>query len=144
MAKHRHKVAKHGHQKMGHKKINLSTSLVKSETERAYLLAMPHNSTYDGYCFWFPKGLCRTSGEYCIILSIPDDFSFKLTKKDKSKQHNVIGSDTISAEDMVEELSDHQQRQEANDDGQSYLIVNSPKKKEIAKVDIPEELKNNG
>jgi hypothetical protein len=121
-------------------KVSLSFNLIKYETDRAYLFFMPHNSNYDGFSFWFPKSLCRSKGEYCVELSIPEDFNFKLEKRSKDKK--ILDNDSIDGLAMADQLSGHQQREESKGDDQSYLIVKEPKKKEVGKVIIPDDLKN--
>jgi len=123
-------------------RINLNANLIRYDTGKALLISMPHNSDYDGYAFWFPKALTDEKGEYCIKLSIPSDFTFKMEKRSKDKR--IIGSESLNAEDMIEQLSEHQQRLEKEDVNPCYLIVNEPKKRPVEDVKIPEDLQNNG
>lgn len=83
------------------KNININKNNIKVETERSYLIAMPHNSDYDGYQFWHPAKLVREGRHRAAIsISYTDDFEFKLVKYGKGKwnSRDVIATTTISAE----------------------------------------------
>lgn len=87
------------------KNININKNNIKAETERSYLIAMPHNSDYDGYSFWHPSKLVR-EGRHSNAVSIgyTDDFKFRLIKNGKGKwnKYDIIDEKTIDAEDFEE------------------------------------------
>lgn len=68
------------------KRININKNLIKAETAKSVLIAMPHKSTYDGYTFWYPLKLVR-SGKHSAAVSIvyADNFTFNLKKYGKGK-----------------------------------------------------------
>lgn len=82
---------------------NFNLQNVKVRTEKAVLIQMPHNSDYDGFCFWHPAKLVRKgSHSYEIQLSYTDEFNFKLIKNGKGRYNkfDVIEEKTISAEEF--------------------------------------------
>lgn len=82
------------------KNININKNNIKAETERSYLIAMPHNSDYDDYSFWHPAKLVREGrNRSAISISYTDDFKFKLVKYGKGKwnKRDVIDEKTIDA-----------------------------------------------
>lgn len=85
------------------KNININSNQIKAETDRALLIAMPHNSQYDGYVFWHTSKLIR-SGKHSasVLLSYNDNFTFNLKKYGKGKynSHDVIDETTIDVEEF--------------------------------------------
>lgn len=89
--------------------ININTNLIKFETSKAYLIAMPHKSSYQGFTFWYPISLTRSRrSDYVLNLLIPDDFEFKLVKK--TKQGNIIDEVILYADEILEEFEGRQAR----------------------------------
>ena len=85
------------------KNININKNLIKTDTGRAVLIALPHNSKYDGYSFWHPSKLVR-NGKHSAAVSIgyTDDFTFNLKKYGKGRYNSsdVIDELQLSAGDM--------------------------------------------
>ena len=68
------------------KLIQINKQNIKTDTGRAVLIACPHKSKYDGYCFWHPSKLVR-EGRHggAVSIGYTEDFSFKLKKYGKGK-----------------------------------------------------------
>lgn len=120
------------------KTININKEQIKDETIRAYLIKMPNNSDYKGYCFWHPKSLVR-NGKHknALAISYTDDFVFKISKY----SHGTIVKDEINAdmfEDAFEVINSNIQAPLEN----SYLVVEEPKAIDPT-VEVKECLKNN-
>ena len=61
--------------------ININLQNIKAETDKATLIACPHNSRYDGYCFWHTNKLVRNGTQKnSISISYTEEFDFKLMK----------------------------------------------------------------
>lgn len=83
------------------RKFEVNIQNIDRETDRAYLVNMPHSSEYDGFSFWIAKKLCRGgSHSYAMQISVIDTMEFKLQRK--GKRGNVLEEKTISAESMIE------------------------------------------
>ena len=82
------------------KRLNIHKSLIKRETMKAVLIAMPHSSDYDGYSFWHPQK-CVFSGPHkgAITISFTDSFEFRLMDKEGYEE-------TLSAEEMIDQLEE--------------------------------------
>lgn len=81
------------------KNIDINKNLIKAESERAVLIAMPHNSEYDGYKFWHPSKLVRDSwvgGK--VSIGYTNDFVFRLKKYGGGKYNGREVLDEISLE----------------------------------------------
>ena len=66
--------------------ININRNLIKYSTEKAVLIACPHSSVYDGYCFWHPKKLVRRGrNREAVSISYTNDFTFRLIKYGKGQ-----------------------------------------------------------
>lgn len=83
------------------KNLNVSKNMIKVETGRAVLIALPHNSKYDGYAFWHPAKLVR-EGKHSAAVSISytEEFEFKLKKY--GKRNNVIDEISLSYDEIEE------------------------------------------
>lgn len=70
------------------KSISININLVHHDTGKATLIAMPHKSNYDGYKFWFPSKLVRSSRTRtdAVSLGYTDEFTFRLFKDGKNRQ----------------------------------------------------------
>ena len=85
------------------KEININSNLIKRETGRAVLIALPHNSDYNGYSFWFPSKLVKKGkNSAAVSLSYTDDFSFRFVKYGKGRynRNEVIDEITIAADEF--------------------------------------------
>lgn len=76
------------------KHIVINKNLIKTETEKAVLIKMPHNSRYDGYVFWLPSKLVKndfhSKGKR---IGYTDEFTFKLKKYGSGKHNNEVISE---------------------------------------------------
>lgn len=68
------------------KSININKQNINAETDKAVLIACPHNSEYDGFYFWHPAKLVR-EGRHSNAIEIryTEDFTFYLKKYGKGK-----------------------------------------------------------
>ena len=64
------------------KNININKNLIKHDTGKSTLIAMPHKSDYDGWEFWFPSKLVRESFKRkdAVNIGYTDEFIFHLKK----------------------------------------------------------------
>ena len=89
------------------KNIIINRNLIKAATDRAVLIAMPHNSDYDGYSFWHPSKLVR---EYNNTVSIGYTYEFVFLLKKYGKgiynRWNVLDEIPLSGEDMGSVFAD--------------------------------------
>ena len=87
-------------------KIYFNSQNVITETDKAVLIAMPHNSDYDGFSFWHPKKLVRNEGNkgYRLSFSFTEDFQFNLKKNVKGKynKNEVIDTRQITCDEMTD------------------------------------------
>lgn len=82
------------------RKFEVNIQNIKYETERSFLISMPHSSDYDGFTFWIGKKLCRGgSNSYAMQISVTDTMEFKLQRK--GKNGNILEEKTLSAESMI-------------------------------------------
>lgn len=82
------------------KSININKQNVKADTGSAMLIACPHNSSYDGWCFWHPAKLIRAGRHRnALSLSYTEEFEFTL-KKYKKNSYEVIDEDCIDYEEF--------------------------------------------
>ena len=94
--------------------ININRNQVKRSTGRALLIAMPHNSDYDGFTFWFPEKLVDEGRhDEAIRLCIPVSFEFKL-RRTSPKTFKVLAEEELNAYQLVEQFQ--------NDDTTVFLI----------------------
>lgn len=119
------------------KRISIMRNLVRNETDRAFLIAMPHASSYDGFLFWFPKSLtCYGRSDHVMTLLIPDGFEFRLRKTDRKGK--LMDEDTIGADGMMSEFEGRQ----ARDTRDAYVPPHVPEAIDPVKAVVPEELKD--
>ena len=88
---------------MAWKKILVNTQNVETETGKAVLIKMRHNSDYDGYKFWHPAKCVRPgSNSSELEVSFTDTWEFKLIKNGNGKYNSreIIDQLTIDAETM--------------------------------------------
>lgn len=124
------------------KSININKQNIKAETAGAYLIAMPHNSGFDGYCFWHPAKLIRSGlRSYTISLAYNNDFIFNLKKYGKGKynKNKVIDEQAISVEEFEEafEVMD-----ESNTKNMLIFETHKPEHLEAKKIEALDELKD--
>lgn len=126
------------------KMININKQQVKAESQSCALIAMPHSSSYDGYCFWFPSKLIRDGRHSnALSLSYNDSFIFKLYKYGKGKynKHEIISEEEIDVDEFEEAFGIIDQNIKA------HGIVNEfethkPEEIDPVKVEVLEELKD--
>lgn len=85
------------------KEININKNLIKLENGRSVLIALPHNSEYNGYSFWFPSKLVKKGkNSAAVSLSYTEDFSFRFVKHGKGRynRNEVIDEITIAADEF--------------------------------------------
>lgn len=87
-------------------KCDLNAQNIKTKTEKAVLISMPHSSKFDGFQFWHPQKLVREVGGrgYFYTFSFTNEFEFKLKKMGQGRYNKfeVIDEKTISADEMIE------------------------------------------
>lgn len=91
--------------KMEWKSININTNLIKADTEKAVLIKMPHNSNYNGFCFWHSGKLVREgTSPHMMSLSYTEEFIFHLKKYGRGKynRQEVLEQTDIGAEEFEE------------------------------------------
>ena len=114
------------------KNININIQNIKAQSSRSILIAMPHSSDYDGYCFWHSSKLVR-EGRHSNAVSIgyTDDFNFRLIKYGKGKwnSRDVIDEIYINASQLEDAF------------GVMNENIKAPKQVNIYETHKPEELK---
>lgn len=69
-------------------KKRLSTKYIKVTRPKAFLISMPQNSKFRDFSFWFPRKLLKRGfSDYDIVLNYPNDFEFKLIRKNPVFKH---------------------------------------------------------
>ena len=87
------------------KSLNINKQNIRAETDRAVLIACPHRSEYDGYCFWHSSKLVREGRHSgAVSVSYTEEFSFRLKKYGKGKYNSreVIDEQTIGYDEFEE------------------------------------------
>lgn len=83
--------------------ININKQNIKANTGNAILIACPHNSDYDGYCFWHSSKLVQQGRHSnAISISYNEDFVFRV-KKYRGKQ--IVEQDELDYKDIEEIFS---------------------------------------
>ena len=85
------------------RKISVNDNNIKAETEKAVLIACPHNSDFDGYVFWHPQKLVRQRKKSSVReISYTEDFTFRLKKYGKGKHNSreVLSEVEVSYEEI--------------------------------------------
>lgn len=127
------------------KNININKQNVKAETAKAVLIQMPHNSDYDGFCFWHPAKLVRTGrNSNAVSIGYTEEFTFKLIKYGKGKWNSkeIISKKTIDVEEFEEAFGVMDENIiSSKKDTESYLKVEEPEKIDL-NIEVKEELKN--
>lgn len=124
------------------KSIQINKQNIKNDIGKAVLIAMPHNSKYDGFTFWHSSKLIRAGKHsYALSLSYTDDFVFKL-KKVSPRTFKVLDEEEISVEEFEQAFGIMNDNITApKKETESYLIVKEPEKVN-KNIEILEELKN--
>lgn len=118
------------------KKVAVNVQNIKYETAKAVLIAMPHNSDYDGFAFWFPKKLVRDgSHSYECALSVPPDMEIKATRKGKSGA--VLAEKVLSVNDLLEAFGEYRGYSKSRKTPKEETVHHTPKalKAEKAEAD---------
>ena len=61
----------------------VNKTLITRETENALLIKMPRKSGFNGFSFWFPKGLSQECENNSIFISAPHDSIYTIRKYGK-------------------------------------------------------------
>lgn len=123
--------------------ININCNQIKYSTGRAYLIAMPHKSDYDGFAFWFPMSLVDEGRhDEAVRLRIPVDFNFKL-KKTSNKTYKVLAEAELNAYQLVEQFKQTDENITGADIATRTEVerVEAPEVK-VEQVEVPEDLQN--
>lgn len=76
-------------------RFKIARQNIQYETDRAYLIKMPQDSEYNGYCYWYPFKLAKTEKETnSIIIKFKDNFIIRLVQYGCGKEikaHQFIG-----------------------------------------------------
>ena len=86
--------------------LNINKQNIKAETGKAVLIACPHNSEYDGFCFWHTSKLvCEGRNSNAIQIIYTEDFTFYLKKYGKGKYNSRDVIDEVQlGYDELEEI----------------------------------------
>ena len=87
------------------KTININRQNIRTGTGKAVLIACPHASDYNGYCFWHPSKLIREGRHRnAVSMSYTEEFTFRLIKYGKGRynQYDVIDEVTVAADEIEE------------------------------------------
>lgn len=71
------------------KSIQINKQNIKAETSNAMLIAMPHNSLYDGFVFWHSTKLIR-EGKNSNAISVSYNDGFNVIKRSKTSSTKTI------------------------------------------------------
>lgn len=127
------------------KEIQVNKQNIKTYTNMSVLIAMPHNSEYDGFTFWHPAKLIKNGKQSnSISISYNDGFVFKLKKYGNGKYNkfDVIDEHQVNVEEFENAFAIMNNNIVASKkDAESYLFVKEPKKID-KEIEILEELKN--
>lgn len=80
------------------KKILFNIQNIETETDKAVLINLPHNSNYDGWKLWVSKKLIKEgSHSYTRSILCTDSFTFKIIRDGDEK--------TLTANELEEVFS---------------------------------------
>ena len=74
------------------KKILFNIQNIETETEKAILINLPHNSEYDGWSLWIAKKLIK-EGTHSYTRSILCTDSFTFTIKNGDDEKNITANE---------------------------------------------------
>lgn len=123
------------------KNIEFNKQNIKADTGKAVLIAMPHSSAYDGYCFWHPAKLIRNgSNSYARTFGYTNDFTFKLKKYGQGRYNSnkVIDEREITASEMEDAFRTSSPATWQN--GESYVRVDQPEIKTPKEENVADDL----
>lgn len=123
--------------------ININCNQIKYSTGRAYLIAMPHKSDYDGFAFWFPMSLVDEGRhDEAVRLCIPVSFNFTL-RRTSPKTHKVLAEAELNAYQLVEQFKQTDENITGADIATKTEVerVEAPEVK-VEQVEVPEDLQN--
>lgn len=88
------------------RRFTITKNNIKAETGKAVLIACPHHSEYDGYCFWHPSKLVREDRNgWTHSISYTEEFTFNLKKYGKGKYNSRKVLDEVQlGYDEIEEI----------------------------------------
>lgn len=125
--------------------ININRNQIKTSTGRAYLIAMPHNSDYDGFTFWFPEKLVDEGRhDEALRLVVPVSFNFTL-KRISDKTRAVLDEAELDAYQLVEQFRQTDENiteKQKHEPGQRFETV-EPSYRKPEEVEVPECFKTN-
>ena len=87
------------------KTININRQNIKTETGKAVLIACPHASDYNGYCYWHPSKRVREGRHKgAVSISYTEEFTFRLKKYGKGRynSHEVIDEIQLGYDELEE------------------------------------------
>lgn len=125
--------------------ININRNQIKTSTSRAYLIAMPHKSDYDGFTFWFPEKLVDEGRhDEAIRLCIPVSFNFTL-RRTSPKTYKVLAEAELNAYQLAEQFKrtdENITEQQKHEPEQRFKTV-EPSYRKPEEVEVPECFKTN-
>ena len=125
--------------------ININRNQIKTSTGRAYLIAMPHKSDYDGFTFWFPMSLVDEGRhDEALRLCIPVSFDFKL-RRTSPKTRKVLAEEELNAYQLVEQFRQTDEnitKKQKHEPEQRFETV-EPSYRKPEEVEVPECFKTN-
>lgn len=127
------------------KNISINLNQIQVETEKSILINCPHNSSYDGYSFWYPSKLVRSGRHsYSISIGYNDDFKFKLIKYGKGKwnSRDIIDKIEISVEEF-EEMFDIQNKNITSKIFKNEYETHKPTEVKPVENNLIDDLKDN-
>lgn len=85
------------------KNIQINANLIKHETGKAVLIALPHSSDFDGFAFWHPSKLVRPSKfrKDAVSIGYTDDFVFKI-KRTSNRTFKVLDERELTSKEIEE------------------------------------------
>lgn len=86
------------------KNLQINKNLIKYDTGKAVLIAMPHSSEYDGYKFWHPSKLVRPgSHAAAVTIGYTDEFVFRLKKYGNGRYNSreVLDEIPLAGDEMA-------------------------------------------
>lgn len=122
--------------------ININRNQIKYSSGRAYLIAMPHKSDYDGYAFWFPEKLVDEGRhDEALRLCIPVSFNFTL-KRTSNKTYKVLDEAELNAYQLVDQFRQTDENiVEKQVSDEPRLKVVEPNYRKPEEVEVPQCLK---